>query len=218
MDDTDAKIAAAREVAMLIEPGMTVGLGSGSTVAQLIEVLGELRVDASFAVASPATARAAEVNNLRVVELDDVPGLDLAIDGADQIEATGWMIKGGGCAHTRERIIIAAARHVVVIVSPGKLVEQLQPPVPLELLAFAPDTTLATIGRARRRDGAPPSPDGGLIADLFDPIDDPAALARRLDAIPGVIAHGLFAPELVDLVIVGHKRGRTEQLRPGRQM
>jgi ribose 5-phosphate isomerase A len=78
------------------------------------------------------------------------------------------------------------------------------PPVPLELLSFAPATTLASVGGARLRPGTPPSPDGGLIADYLGAFDDPRALAARLDALPGVIAHGLFAPEAVDSVLVAH--------------
>jgi hypothetical protein len=100
------KLAAAREAALLIEPGMVVGLGSGSTVNRLIEVLAETRPDAVFVAASPASERAAAANGLRVLSLDAARRLDLAIDGADQIDSTGWLIKGGGAAQTREKILL----------------------------------------------------------------------------------------------------------------
>ena len=182
---------------------MAVGLGSGSTVNRLVEVLAESPPAATFVAASLATAEAAAAAGLRVVPLDELRELDLAIDGADQVDPERWLIKGGGAAHTREKIVAAAARRFVVIVSSDKLVERLRPPVPVEILAFAPETTLAAIGEARLRPGTPPSPDGGLIADYLGPVDDLRELASRLDRTPGVVAHGLFPPETVDQVIVG---------------
>jgi ribose 5-phosphate isomerase A len=196
------KLTAAREAAELIEPGMIVGLGSGSTVNRLIDVLAEAPPDASFVAASPATERAAKANGLCIAPLGAVGRLDLAIDGADQIDPDGWLIKGGGGAHTREKILTAAAERFVVIASSDKPVERLRPPVPLELLPFAVEMTLAVIGTARLRAHTPPSPDGGIIADFLGRVDDPRKVAQRLDRQPGVIEHGLFPPELVDLVIV----------------
>jgi ribose 5-phosphate isomerase A len=207
------KLAAAREAARLIAPGMTVGLGSGSTVKRLIDVLAESPLDATFVAASVATASAAEQHGVRVVALDDVARLDLAIDGADQIAPDWWLIKGGGAAHTREKIIAEAARSFVVIASSNKLVDRLRPPVPLELLAFAPDSTLAALGEAQLRAHTLPSPDGGLIADFLGPLDDPRELAHRFEQQPGVVEHGLFPPELVDLVIVGSGTGIVEVAR-----
>jgi ribose 5-phosphate isomerase A len=211
------KRAAAWAAARLIRTGMTVGLGSGPTVACLVEVLAQARPDACFVAASPATAAAAQQHGLPLVALDAVAGLDLAIDGADQIDPSGWLIKGGGAAHTREKIIAAAARRFIVIASSNKLVERLRPPLPLELLPFAPATTMAAIGSTRRRAKMPVSPDGGVIADYHGPIDDPGQLARRLDEQPGVIAHGLFPPAMVDLVVVGRDYGGVEVFRPNRR-
>ncbi len=134
------KLAAAREAALLIEPGMVVGLGSGSTVHRLIEVLAEVRPDAVFVAASPASERAVEANGLRVLSLDVAGRLDLEIDGADQIDLTGWMIKGGGAAQTREKILAAAAQRFVVIASSGQTRR-----------AAAP-TRAARAGPLRRRD------------------------------------------------------------------
>ena len=128
--------------------------------------------------------------------------LDLAIDGADQVDPAGWLITGGGAAHTREKIVAAAAERFAVIVSADKLVDALRPPVPLELLPFGIPAVLAGLGNATLREGEPPSPDGGIIADLHDPVEDPAALAARLAAVPGVIEHGLFPPAMVTEVLV----------------
>jgi ribose 5-phosphate isomerase A len=203
------KLAAAREAARLIEPGMLVGLGSGSTVSRLIGVLAAAAPDADFVAASAASERAATASGLRVVRLDAAAGLDLAIDGADQVDPNGWLIKGRGAAHTREKILAAAAERFVVIASSDKPVERLHPPVPLELRPFAVETTLAAIGNTRLRAHTPRSPDGGIIADFFGPVDDPRTLARRLDQQPGIVEHGLFPPELVDLVIVA-RGGNTE--------
>jgi ribose 5-phosphate isomerase A len=196
------KQAVARAGAQLVEDGMRVGLGSGSTVTLVVEALAELRPDAAYVVASASTERAARAAGLRVAPLDELGALDLALDGADQVDEDGWLVKGGGAAHTREKIVAAAARRFVVLVSSEKLVARVGPPVPLEVLAFAPAATLALVGDARLRPDTPASPDGGLIADCFGAFDDPRALAARLDATPGVVAHGLFAPESYESVLV----------------
>ena len=128
--------------------------------------------------------------------------LDIAIDGADQIAPSGWLVKGGGAAHTREKLVPAAADRFVLIASSDKLVDQLHPPVPVELLEFGLDATLAAIAPAQLRD-VPPSPDRGLIADYLGPIEDPAELARRLSETPGVVEHGLFPPRLVAEALIG---------------
>jgi ribose 5-phosphate isomerase A len=117
-------------------------------------------------------------------------------------------VKGNGGAHTREKIVGAAAVRFVVIASSDKLVERIASPVPLELLAFGVAATLERLGHARLRD-APPTPDGGVLADWLGPVGDPAALATRLDGTPGVVDHGLFPPELVSDVIVGRGSGAT---------
>jgi ribose 5-phosphate isomerase A len=207
------KREAAGSAAELVQDGMRVGLGTGSTVAYLLEALAKRSLSqARFAVTSPATEQAARALGLTVAGLDELGELDLAIDGADQVDPRGWVIKGGGAAHTREKIVAAAARQFVVIVSQEKLVQRLSPPVPLELVPFAVHTTLAGIGEARLRD-VPRSPDGGLIADYVGPIADPRALASRLSAQPGVVEHGLFEPELVSSIISAGDSG--VQRRPG---
>src|SRR3954470_17625324 len=201
--DLDAeKRAAARAAAQLVEPGSTVGLGTGSTVAHLLPALAERDLDLRCVATSVATERAALALGLGVEPFDRLESLDIAIDGTDQVTSDGWLIKGGGGAHVREKVVAAAARRFVVIASSDKLVDALRPPVPLELLAFGARATLEALeGRAVLRD-VPPSPDGGLIADYHGPVDDPLGLAARLEAVPGVVGHGLFAPALVSDVLV----------------
>jgi ribose 5-phosphate isomerase A len=200
--------AAARAAAELVEDGMRVGLGTGSTVAHLLRALARRELRGITCVAtSPATERLARELGLTVGELDDVGELDVAIDGADQIDPRGWLIKGGGAAHTREKIVAAAARRFVVIASAEKAVPALGPPVPLELVRFGASSILGDVGEARLREGTPISPDGGLIADYLGPIGDARRLAARLSAIPGVVEHGLFAPELVSMILIGGQAG-----------
>lgn len=186
---------------------MRVGLGTGSTVAYLLQPLAERELrDVSCVATSPATERAARALGLTVRKLDEVGELDLAIDGADQIDSSGWLVKGGGAAQTREKIVAAAARRFVVIVSAEKPVAHLRPPVPLELMRFGVQSTLRLLSQARLR-GAAESPDGGLIADYLGEVSDPRELADRLSATPGVIEHGLFAPELVSVILIGSENG-----------
>jgi len=130
-----------------------------------------------------------------------LPRLDIAIDGADQVAPSGWLVKGGGAAHTREKSVAAAADRFVVIVSSDKLVDRLAPPVPLELLEFGLAATLRRLGSVRLRD-VPRSPDGGVIADYTGEIDDPQELAARLSATVGVVEHGLFPATLVSEIAV----------------
>lgn len=205
MGALEEKDLVARAGAHLVRDGMVVGLGTGSTVARLVVALAETRVSAVYVATSPATARDARARGL-VVEPFDTPGsfdhLDLAIDGADQIAEDGWLLKGGGGAHTREKLVAAAAARFVVIADATKLVEVLHAPVPVELSAFGLAATLRHLAPTTVRDVAR-SPDGGVIADYRGDVGDPAALARWLSSTPGVVAHGLFSPALVSEVLVG---------------
>lgn len=187
---------------------MTVGLGTGSTVAYLLEPLAGRGLDLRCVSTSPATAAKAARLGLNVVEFigpDSPARLDLAIDGADQVDPSGWLVKGGGGAHTREKAVVAASDRFIVIASANKIVERLAAPIPLELASFG---LAATLGRlpARVRD-APLSPDGGVIADYLGEFEDPEELACRLSCATGVVEHGLFAPSMVSEVLVG--RGDT---------
>jgi ribose 5-phosphate isomerase A len=195
------KRAAAEAAADVVRDGARVGLGTGSTVAHLLPALAARGLRLRCVATSPATERAARALGLALEPFDTLGALDIAIDGADQIAPSGWLVKGGGAAHTREKLVAAAARRFVVIATADKLVDELRPPVPLEILRFGAEATLAALHPAELRD-APPSPDGNLIADYLGPIGDPEALAGRLSAAPGVVEHGLFPPELVSGVIV----------------
>jgi ribose 5-phosphate isomerase A len=197
------KQLAAEAAAMLVEDGMTVGLGTGSTVAFLLPALACRRLSIRCVATSVGTQQRATELGLLVDPVDDLEALDMAIDGADQIAPDGWLIKGGGGAHVREKIVAASADRFVVIGDSTKPVDALRPPVPLELLSFGLPATLRLLASAAVREGWPPSPDGGVIADYYGPIEDLAALAARLEAVPGVVGHGLFEPRLVHDIVIG---------------
>jgi len=196
------KQVAAEAAADLVENGMTVGLGTGTTVAFLLPALARRSLGILCAATSPRTERAARELGLKIEEFASIDRFDITIDGADQVAPDGWLVKGGGGAHTREKIIAAAADRFVVIADSSKPVEALHSPIPLELLSFGLRATMRRVAPVSLRD-APPSPDGGVIADYHGPVDDPAALAARLSATPGVLEHGLFPPGMVATVLVG---------------
>jgi len=206
------KRAAAEAAAAYVEPGMVVGLGTGTTVAFLLPALASRHLDIHCVATSPATQSVAREVGLRVQPFDGLDRLDMAIDGADQVDPDGWLVKGGGGAHTREKVVAAAAERFVVIVSSDKQVRRLVAPVPVEVLAFGLDATLRSVPGLRVR-GVAPSPDGGVIADYWGPVDDPEALADRLAAVPGVLSHGLFPPAMVAEILVG-RPGGVDSLRP----
>ena len=196
------KQIAAEAAAQLVENGMTVGLGTGSTVAHLLSALAVRRLSIRCVATSPRTEEAARALGLAIEPFDSVSRFDIAIDGADQIAPDGWLVKGGGAAHTREKIVAAAADRFVVIADSGKTVAELHPPVPVELLAYGLRATLRHLEPIALRD-VPASPDGGVIADYQGPVTDPVALAAWLSSTPGVVEHGLFPPEMVATVLVG---------------
>lgn len=197
------KQMAAEAAAQLVEDGMHVGLGTGSTVAYLLPALAQRRLDIRCVATSPATAAAAEELGLRVEPFTGADRLDMAIDGADQVSHDLWLIKGGGGAHTREKIVAAASDRFVVIISSDKWVERLHPPVPLELVPFGLDATLRELeGQATIRPNTPPSPDGGIIADWRGTCDTPLHTAAYLANVIGVVEHGLFPPSLVNDVYI----------------
>jgi len=200
----------------MVESGMTVGLGTGSTVRYLLAPLAARNLDIRCVATSVVTAREATRLGLKVVDFTGLRAparLDIAIDGADQVAPSGWLVKGGGGAHTREKAVAAATSHFVVIVSSNKLVDRLSPPIPVELANFGLAGTLARLGSVRIRD-APLSPDGGVIADYLADFDDPEALCSFLSAATGVVEHGLFPATMVAEVLIG-QAGRVER-RPAR--
>lgn len=210
-----AKRAAAHAAAEYAADGMRIGLGTGSTVAHLLPALAARGLrDVRCVATSVATERAAQALGLAVEPFDRLARLDLAIDGADQVAPDLALVKGGGGAHVREKIVAAAAERFVVIADESKLVESLHAPLPLELLTFGLAATIAAVvglGLVAVRAGAPRSPDGGLICDLDAPPSP--ELATALDAIPGVTGHGWFAPKLVSEVLVGASDGSVRTLR-----
>jgi ribose 5-phosphate isomerase A len=206
MSDVDAeKRLAAEAAAELVEDGMTVGLGTGSTVAHLLPAIARRGFERIRCVAtSVATEQQARELGIPIEEFSELPRLDIAIDGTDQVTPDGWLVKGGGGALLREKIVAAAADRFVVIADSSKPVDELRAPVPLELFDFGLRSTLARLGASvALRENTPASPDDGAIADYRGEVGDPAELSARLDADPGVAAHGLFPPDMVSEVLVG---------------
>lgn len=215
------KRQAAAEAVKLIEDGMTIGLGTGSTAAHLVSLLGQ-RIRAGMRVqavpTSEATRRNAEAAGIPLIEPDETTVIDLAIDGADEIDGRGDLIKGGGGALLREKIIAAAARRFVVIADSSKRVAQLGAfPLPVEIVRFAYGATVRALREKlqalgmkpsialRFASGAPFLSDGGnYVADCaLTRIPDAAALDRALKDIPGVIETGLFAGLCDEAILAG---------------
>jgi ribose 5-phosphate isomerase A len=196
------KRAAAEAPAMVVESGMSVGLGTGSTVASLLPALARRSLDIRRVATSVLTEHDARQLGQRVETFEDIDRFDVAIDGADQIAPDGSRLKGGGAAHTRENLVAAAAGRFVVIADSSKTAAAPQGPRPLELLSFGLQATVLRIGPVSLRD-VPTSPDGGVIADYQGPVDEPATQAEWLTSRPGVVEHGLFPPEMVSPVLVG---------------
>ena len=214
-----AKRAAGESAAEAVEDGMVVGLGTGSTAAHAIRAIGR-QVDAGRDVVGVPTSfqsrELAREGGIPLSDLDEV-SVDLAIDGADEV-AGGDLIKGGGAAHAREKIVDASADRFLVVADPTKEAETLSQPVPVEVLSAA-RTTVAesvrelggepTLRTAERKDGPVVTDNGHLVLDCaFGDIDDPAALGRELASLPGVVEHGLFVG-LADEVHVGSEDGVT---------
>ena len=213
-----AKRAAGEAAAEAVGDGDVVGLGTGSTAAHAIRAIGRA-ADAGLDVRGVPTslqarALAREVG-VPLVALEDVEGLDLAIDGADQIAGFDC-IKGGGAAHAREKVVAAAADRFLVVVDATKEAESLDRSVPVAVLPDARSAVAAALGAlggapslraAERKDGPVVTDDGHLVLDVdFGAIDDPPDLAASLSAVPGVVEHGLFCG-MADAVYVGSADG-----------
>ena len=202
------KKVAAEAAAELVSDGMRVGLGTGSTVAHLLPALAARGLSGLRCVAtSVATEEHAAELGIPVEPFDKLDRLDIVIDGADQIAPDHWLVKGGGGAHTREKIVAASAERFIVIADSSKTVKKIAPPIPLELKQFGLASTLERIGSelgdVAPRPDCPPSPDDGVIADYTGPVHEPGALAARLALTPGVVDHGLFPAGMVSAVLVG---------------
>jgi ribose 5-phosphate isomerase A len=214
----EAKQRAGRAAADLVQDGMRVGLGTGSTVRWTIAALGERRPDVVCVATSAKTEEQARSLGLRLERPDAVRALDIAIDGADEVDPAGNLTKGGGGAHTREKVVAGMAARFVVVVDESKLVDRLGSfGTPLEVLDFAP----GVVADRARAEGAsevitrPQRSDSGnvLLLAHFGPIEHPAALAARLSAIPGLIDHGIFLADTVSDVIIAGADGAIRRLR-----
>jgi ribose 5-phosphate isomerase A len=214
----DAKRRAGESAADRVHDGAVVGLGTGSTAAHAIRALGRA-VDAGLDVRGvPTSFQSREVAReagVPLVDLDVVDRIDVAIDGADQF-AGADLVKGGGAAHAREKIVDAAAGRLLVVVDPSKRADVLSHPVPVEVLPAARTTVARAVAEyggdpalraAERKDGPVVTDNGNLVLDCdFGSIADPAALARRVSGTPGVVEHGLFVG-LVDEFHLGTDDG-----------
>jgi ribose 5-phosphate isomerase A len=212
-----AKQAAGRYAAGLVENGMRVGLGTGSTAHWLIVALGERRADITCIATSVRSEQLARECGLTVVTPDEIGELDIAIDGADEIDPEFNLVKGGGGAHLREKIVAQMATRFVVVADESKLVDRLGAfGLPLEVLDFAPAVAAARVkalGALSITTRGERSDNGNLLMDAhFPSIDDPASLARALDSIPGIVEHGLFLADMVERVIVGGPDGSVREL------
>lgn len=223
-----AKFVAARRSVDFVKDGMKLGLGTGSTAAWMVGCLADRVRDAGLKITcvatSARTASSARKLGLTVVELEAVTWLDLTIDGADEIDPDLTLIKGGGAALLREKIVATASDRMIVIADPGKEVAQLGAfPLPVEVIPFGWQTTKALIeetlisldvgsrkANLRLQDGQPLRTDEeNFILDLhLQRIGNPHQLALVLNQIPGVVENGLFV-DICDLAIIGHGDGRV---------
>jgi ribose 5-phosphate isomerase A len=225
MSDAEAqKRAAGEAAAALVKSGMVVGLGTGSTAAWFVRALAERKLDIVGVPTSQATADLATSLGLRIAHRGETKGIDLTVDGADEIGPGLALIKGGGAALLREKLVWEASKSCVVIADAAKQVKMLGKfPLPIEVVAFGHTITSLRICDAlgecdlgiapmlRRKDGEPVRTDGGnLIYDAAcGRIEEPAALAAALKSVTGVVDHGLFL-DLADRALIGTDAGVIE--------
>ena len=224
MSEAEAqKRAAGEAAAALVEDGMVVGLGTGSTAAWFVRALAARGLDLTCVATSTATADLAASLGLKLAELGETRPIDLTVDGADEIGPGLSLIKGGGGALLREKLVWEASRRCVVIADAAKCVTMLGKfPLPIEVVAFGHQTTALRIcdalsecdigaaPRLRMKDGEPVRTDGGnLIYDAAcGRIEEPATLAFALKSVTGVVDHGLFL-DLADQALIGGASGVT---------
>jgi ribose 5-phosphate isomerase A len=209
MSQEEGKRRAARAAMRFVEPGMVVGVGTGSTVAHFIDALAERRDDIEAAVSSSEqSTRLLRERGIAVVDLNATGELALYVDGADECDSHRCLIKGGGAALTREKIIAAASRQFVCIIDPSKRVEVLgRFPLPVEVIPMARSHVARALvslgGQPVWRDGVV-TDNGNWILDVHNlRITDPVGLEREINQIVGVVTVGLFAARRADVVLTG---------------
>ncbi|HYD80683.1 MAG TPA: ribose-5-phosphate isomerase RpiA [Paucimonas sp.] len=217
MTQDELKQAVARAAIDYVVDGEIIGVGTGSTANFFIDELGKIKDRIKGAVASSeATAARLELHGIRVFDLNDVTSLAVYIDGADEITPQGAMIKGGGAALTREKIVASVAAKFVCIADGSKLVDMLGKfPLPVEVIPMAQAAVarkLAALGgrpQLRMRDGRPVLTDNGcMILDVAGfRITNPVELEAQINAIPGVVTVGLFAQRGADVGLLGTAEG-----------
>ena len=216
MDPSDKKRNAAESSLEFIEPGMTLGVGTGSTVNYLIELLPTVRdrID-KIVSSSKASSEMLVAQGFEVTTLNEAGDLDLYIDGADETNKRLQLIKGGGGALTREKVLAGAARRFVCIVDDAKLVARLGDfPLPIEVLPMAQALVKRKLLTLRAkpiwREGFV-TDNGNHIIDVHDlPINNPIEMETRLNQIPGVLTVGIFAHRSADVLLIGHDDGVRE--------
>ncbi len=222
-----AKKAVGIHAAQLVENGMRVGLGTGSTTAFAIRELGRRISEEGLNIVGTPTSFAAErlgrQMGIPLVSLDMVDSLDIALDGADEVDPALNLIKGRGAAHTREKVVAALADTFVALVDASKLVDKLgsQKPVPVEVLPMAVTPVMRQlhvlggdpkIRMGLNKDGPVVTDQGFWIVDVqFDGIDNPSALGSAIHSIPGVLDHGLFI-NMTEKVLVAEEDGSVRTL------
>jgi ribose 5-phosphate isomerase A len=209
MSQEEGKRRAARAAMQYVEKGMLVGVGTGSTVAHFINALAERKTDIEGTVSSSEqSTRLLKERGIPVFDLNAVGELTLYVDGADECDPNGCLIKGGGAALTREKIIAAASRQFVCIIDPSKKVDVLgRFPLPIEVIPMARSYVAREIvklgGQPVWRDGVV-TDNGNWILDVHHlRITDPVGLERELNQIVGVVTVGLFAARRADVVLTG---------------
>jgi ribose 5-phosphate isomerase A len=216
MDATEKKRAAARAAMELIQPGTTLGVGTGSTVNCLIEILPEIRDQIDSVVSSSkASTKLLEEQGFEVMTLNETGDIDLYVDGADESNKHLQLIKGGGGALTREKVLAAAARRFVCIVDDTKLVGMLGGfPLPIEVLPMAQEFVarrmLKMRGQPIWREGFI-TDNGNHILDVHNlQIANPIDMEARINRIPGVVTVGLFADRPADILLIAGDDGVRE--------
>lgn len=216
MSQNEAKRLAAEQAVEYVEDGMIVGVGTGSTVAFFIDALARIkhRIAGTVSSSDQSTQRL-RANGIEVMELNHTGSLALYVDGADECDPHKRLIKGGGAALTREKIIAEASARFVCIIDPVKLVPVLGKfPLPIEVIPMARSLVARQVlalsgGQPVWRDGVV-TDNGNVIIDVHGlSITDPVGLERELSQIPGVVSVGLFARRPADVVIIGGEPPRV---------